>query len=45
MKSEDLKGQNKLMIKQKKTDEETERNYLNKKNKKKLKITTTSTWN
>ena len=34
MKSEDLQSQNKLLIKQKKTNKETERNYLGKKNRK-----------
>ena len=28
MRSEDLEGQNKLLIKQKKSDQETERNYF-----------------
>ena len=45
IRSEDLEGQNKLLIKQKKSDQETERNYLSKKNKKKQKIIKISTWN
>ena len=45
MRSEDLEGQIKLLIKQKKSDQETERNYLSKKNKKKQKIIKISTWN
>ena len=31
MRSEDLEGQNKLLFKQKKSDQETERNYFSKK--------------
>ena len=38
MRSEDLEGQNKLLIKQKKSDQETERNYFSRKNNKKQKI-------
>ena len=45
MRSEDHEGQNKLLIKQKKPDQETERNYFSKKNKKKQKIIKISTWN
>ena len=45
MRSEDLEGQNKLLIKQKKSDQETERNYLSRKNKKKQKIIKIFTWN
>ena len=45
MKSEDIEGQNKLLIKQKKTDNgNREEYYLGKKNKKR-KITKISSWN
>ena len=45
MRSEDLEGQNKLLMKQKKSDQETERNYFSKNKNKKQKIIKISTWN
>ena len=41
--NQDLEGQNKLLIKQKETSKEIEKNYLGKKNK--IKITNISIWN
>ena len=45
IKSEVLNDQNKLLIKQKNTNRDTERNYFSKKNRKKRKITKISTCN